>query len=71
MKLGNVRETPFSEIWAENEVFVKMRSLDYEGKCGTCEFKRLCGGCRARSYFYYNDYMAHEPWCAHRRDEEE
>ena len=71
MKLGNVRETPFSEIWAENEVFVKMRSLDYEGKCGSCEFKRLCGGCRARSYFYYNDYMAHEPWCAHGRDEEE
>ena len=48
-----------------------MRSHDYEGKCGTCEFKRLCGGCRARSYFYYNDYMAHEPWCAHGRDEEE
>jgi putative heme d1 biosynthesis radical SAM protein NirJ2 len=66
MKLGNVRDTPFSEIWAENPVLVKMRTLSYTGKCGACEFKKLCGGCRARAHFYYNDYMAHEPWCAYK-----
>lgn len=66
MKLGNVRETPFSELWAENPVFQRMRSMDYSGKCGSCEFKRACGGCRARSYFYYDDYMADEPWCAYK-----
>jgi len=66
LKVGNVRETPFSEIWADNEVFQRLRTLEYTGKCGPCEFKQACGGCRARAYFYFNDYMAHEPWCAYR-----
>lgn len=67
MKLGNVRETPFSEIWATNPVFEKMRSLEYSGGCGPCKYKEKCGGCRARAYFYFDDYMAHEPWCAYGR----
>ena len=62
--LGNVRETPFSEIWQYNEVLKKLRTLDYSGGCGTCEYKKVCGGCRARAYFYHDgDYMAEEPWC--------
>ena len=62
--LGNVRETPFSEIWQHNEVLNKLRTLDYSGGCGACEYKKVCGGCRARAYFYHDgDYMAEEPWC--------
>lgn len=67
MKVGNVRETPFSGIWANNPVFQRLRTLEYSGKCGLCEFKEACGGCRARAYFYYGDYMAHEPWCPYKR----
>jgi putative heme d1 biosynthesis radical SAM protein NirJ2 len=67
MKLGNVRETPFSEIWATNPVFENMRSLEYSGGCGPCKYKEKCGGCRARAHFYFDDYMAHEPWCAYGR----
>lgn len=64
MEVGNVRETPFSEIWANSEVFKELRTLDYKGGCGTCGFKKLCGGCRARAAFYNEgDYMAEEPWC--------
>jgi len=64
MEVGNVRETPFSEIWAKSEVFQTLRTLDYKGGCGSCGFKKICGGCRARAAFYNNgDYMAEEPWC--------
>lgn len=64
MEVGNVRETPFSEIWANSEVFKNLRTLDYKGGCGSCGFKKLCGGCRARAAFYNEgDYMAEEPWC--------
>jgi putative heme d1 biosynthesis radical SAM protein NirJ2 len=64
MELGNVKEQPFSEIWANNEVFKKLRTLDYNGGCGSCDYKKSCGGCRARAAFYNNgDYMAEEPWC--------
>jgi len=63
-ELGDVRETPFDEIWAKNEVFQKLRTLDYGGGCGSCNYKKSCGGCRARAAYYHGgDYMAEEPWC--------
>lgn len=61
--LGNVRQISFNQIWRENEVLQKLRTLDYKGGCGQCEYKRICGGCRARAYYYHQDFMAEEPWC--------
>lgn len=60
---GNVRETPFSEIWKHNEVFNRLRTEKLQGGCGSCRYSKVCGGCRARAYFYHGDYMAEEPWC--------
>lgn len=69
--IGNVRNTPFYEIWAESPVFKELRTLDYKGGCGTCRYKFSCGGCRARAAFYNNgDYMAEEPWCLYRETKE-
>lgn len=64
--LGNVRQVPFGQIWRENEVLKKLRTMDYDGGCGSCQFKKICGGCRARAYIYHGDYMAEEPWCLYR-----
>ena len=36
-----------------------------EGKCGICEFKQLCLGCRARAYGITNNYLAEEPFCVY------
>ena len=64
LPLGDVRETPFDEIWRNNSVLKKLRTLDYSGGCGICEFKKKCGGCRARAAFYHDgDFMSEEPWC--------
>ena len=64
MELGDVRETPFDEIWRNNPVLKKLRTLDYKDGCGACEYKKKCGGCRARAGFYNDgDFMAEEPWC--------
>ena len=64
MELGDVREKPFDEIWRDSEVLKKLRTLEYGGGCGTCDYKNRCGGCRARAAFYHNgDFMAEEPWC--------
>jgi len=64
MELGDVRETPFDEIWKNSEVLNKLRTLEYGGGCGVCKYKRACGGCRARAAYYNDgDYMAEEPWC--------
>lgn len=60
---GNVREKPFGDIWRDSEIFKDLRTENYSGGCGSCGYKKICGGCRARAYYYHNDYMAEEPWC--------
>jgi len=48
---GNVRTTSFLEIWNNSPLFVALRNPDLiTGKCGQCNFKTICGGCRARAY---------------------
>ena len=66
MQLGNVKETPFSEIWEHSPVFDDLRHYDrLRGKCGACEYKGVCGGCRARALAATGDYLAAEPYCAY------
>lgn len=61
---GQVTEKPFPEIWSGSDIFRNLRDLGlYEGKCGRCEFLRVCGGCRARAYEATGDYLAEEPLC--------
>jgi len=66
LKLGNVRERPFSQIWRKSPVLDDLRHPErLKGKCGACEFKSVCGGCRARALAKTGDYLAEEPYCAH------
>ena len=62
---GNVKKQSLREIWESAEVFQRLRNPDeLEGKCGCCEFKKVCMGCRARAFYEANgDYMADEPYC--------
>jgi radical SAM protein with 4Fe4S-binding SPASM domain len=61
---GNVKQTPFSEIWEKSELFRELRDFgSYKGKCGQCEYLNVCGGCRARADAVYGDYMEEEPFC--------
>ncbi|MDD5669874.1 MAG: radical SAM protein [Candidatus Omnitrophica bacterium] len=63
VRIGNVREIPFSVLWKTNNVFREMRSLEYKGRCGVCAYKDACGGCRARAFHMSGDYMAQDPDC--------
>lgn len=67
IEAGDVRQTPFDVIWHESEAFQRLRNFSaYEGACGSCEDVAICGGCRARAYYYQNNYLAEEPWCFRR-----
>ena len=61
---GDLREETFAEIWEDSPVFLNLRDPDrLEGRCGRCEFRTLCVGCRARAYGMTGDYLAEEPFC--------
>ncbi|MEW6276299.1 MAG: putative heme d1 biosynthesis radical SAM protein NirJ2 [Bacillota bacterium] len=68
IRLGNVRKVRFSELWRDHPVLHRLRSGAYQGACGACAYRKICGGCRARAYFYTGDYMAEEPWCGYREE---
>ncbi len=71
VECGDIRKEPFSRIWHTSKVFQEMRAWDdYKGRCGYCEFKRVCGGCRARAYAFTGDYMEEEPFCTYQPSEE-
>lgn len=67
IKLGNIRERDFKDIWLNSEIFKALRQPNaLKGKCGLCEYRVLCGGCRARAYGLSNDFIdycgdLHEP----------
>jgi heme b synthase len=64
LNCGNMREKSFKEIWETSPVLQNLRNTNsYQGKCGRCEFRKVCGGCRARAYESLGDYMAEEPYC--------
>lgn len=66
MSVGNVREKSFKEIWENSELFKELRDFKkYKGRCGSCEFVTVCGGCRARAYAIHGDYLEEEPFCGY------
>ena len=61
---GNVTKQSLAEIWAGSAVFASLRAPDQlTGKCGCCEYKNVCAGCRARAFYQYGDFLAEEPYC--------
>ena len=61
---GNVRDESLQNIWNASPLFQTLRDTDLlEGKCGACEFRNVCGGCRARSYGETGNYLGEEPFC--------
>ncbi len=63
---GNIKEKSFKEIWENSELFKELRDFRrYKGRCGSCEYITVCGGCRARAYAVYGDYLEEEPFCGY------
>jgi radical SAM protein with 4Fe4S-binding SPASM domain len=63
---GDLRKQEFADIWKNSVVFNALRDTgNLTGKCGCCEFRNVCMGCRARAYAASGDYMAEEPFCVY------
>ncbi|HET6347483.1 MAG TPA: radical SAM protein [Candidatus Krumholzibacteria bacterium] len=69
VEAGNLRWQAFGDVWQDSPLFAEMRDPDLlEGKCGYCQFKKVCSGCRARSFGVTGNYLAEEPFCAYQPD---
>ena len=63
--LGNVRDRSLAEIYRHDPVFQRLRVADFDGPCGRCEHRELCGGSRSRAFAATGDPFASDPACAY------
>jgi radical SAM protein with 4Fe4S-binding SPASM domain len=63
---GNIKQIPLPQIWRQSQIFGDLRDdSNLEGKCGCCEYSKVCMGCRARAFGYTENYLAEEPNCTY------
>ena len=63
---GDITKSSFADVWDSSDVFLSLRNFDnLKEKCGKCEFRKVCGGCRARAYEATGDFLAEEPLCSY------
>ncbi len=66
-RAGSVKDKPLMQIWKDmenSEFFAKVRDKNnLKGKCGVCEYRQLCGGCRTTALFYTGDIHGSDPRC--------
>lgn len=66
LQVGNIRQTDLTAIYREAPLLRRLRdNTQLEGKCGVCEFRKVCGGSRARAYAVSGRPMAEEPFCVY------
>ena len=68
-RIGNIKDKSLKQIWNEmqtSEFYSKARDKsNIKGKCGVCEYRELCGGCRTAALFYTGDILGSDPRCAY------
>ncbi|MBT0159217.1 radical SAM protein [Candidatus Bathyarchaeota archaeon A05DMB-2] len=68
-RLGNVKYKGLTETWDElqhSTLHLKLRDKsNLKGKCGVCEYREICGGCRTRAEYYTGDLFESDPACAY------
>jgi radical SAM protein with 4Fe4S-binding SPASM domain len=62
---GDLRRESFGSVWGDSQLFQRLRAGKLGGKCGSCEYRELCGGCRARAFAVEGDYLAADPSCSY------
>ncbi len=66
LSAGSLRERDFATIWNEAPVFRELRTPRLRGRCGVCEYAKLCGGCRARPFARSGELMGEDFLCSYR-----
>ncbi len=66
VRVGNVREQKFGDIWKESKEFNSLRQpQELKGKCGACGYRVVCAGCRARAFADNSDFLSEDPDCSY------
>ncbi len=63
---GSLRNASLAAIYRDSDLFRALRDPDgLKGRCGRCEYRRICGGSRSRAYAVTGDWLQTDPWCGY------
>ena len=63
---GNVLRDSLVDVYRNSSLFRTLRDTTQRGgKCGLCEYQKVCGGSRSRAYALTGDYLAEDPRCVY------
>ncbi|MGD0499197.1 MAG: TIGR04053 family radical SAM/SPASM domain-containing protein [Bryobacteraceae bacterium] len=63
---GNVLHDSLTSVYRESDLFRSLRDAGQRGgKCGMCEYLKVCGGSRSRAYALTGDFLAEDPRCVY------
>jgi len=70
LKVGNIKEKSLKELWHEiknSDFYTRLRDPNnLKGRCGACEYREICGGCRTRAYAHTGTYFGSDPACIYK-----
>jgi len=66
LSAGNAKlENPL-RVYRESSLFKSLRDVDgFQGRCGVCEYRYVCGGSRARAFTATGNPTEEDPLCPH------
>jgi radical SAM protein len=65
LRVGNVKEQRLPEIYRGSALLRAIRARRFLGPCGSCAYRQVCGGSRARAYALTGDPLRSDPACVH------
>lgn len=66
LSAGNVKQESLVDIYRDRALFRILRDTTLrDGKCGHCEYHKICGGSRSRAYALTGNYLAEDPRCVY------
>ncbi len=66
MAVGDLRRQRLAEVYRESPLLRSIRAAEFSGRCGSCAYRQLCGGSRARAFADGGDPLGEDPGCAYR-----
>ncbi|MBI5305159.1 MAG: TIGR04053 family radical SAM/SPASM domain-containing protein [Chloroflexi bacterium] len=63
---GNIRRDNLVDVYRRAPIFRALHNPNvFEGKCGYCEHRVICGGSRARAFAFTGNALASDPFCSY------
>lgn len=67
--VGDLKKETLKEIWDKETIMTQLRDRELlKGHCKVCDYRAMCGGCRARAYGYFGDYFEADPGCKYNQE---